>query len=280
MKKTIVFLLSLALILGSCLAKSARKVDDCMGMKFAANNDYIEFANSPSMDGIHQQLWMAWVKLNSAGQSSPGPQYNGSISGKLLGGGISSTSYPTYTTPFTDVFSYSKSLATTGGLWVTPDNSLVVGTIQHFAAFYDDTSVLNDPTLWVNGISVAVREIITPSGSPADDSGTDMTVGGSSEYSEYSVDGIVYSTVELNVSGLSAARIASIVTDAYNSRRVHPVQQAIVFDPDLCSSAGIQSFDGATLAAGNTITDIVSGALGTPSGSPLGVADTVLNFDE
>ena len=49
-----------------------------------------------------------------------------------------------------------------------------------------------------------------------------------------------------------------------------------VFNPNLSAAAGIQAFNGATLAAGNTIRDPISGVDGVPSGSPVGIIDNSL----
>ncbi|MEW6400816.1 MAG: hypothetical protein AB1649_03395, partial [Chloroflexota bacterium] len=88
------------------------------------------------------------------------------------------------------------------------------------------------------------------------------------------IDGRIYSFLVYNRI-LSAAEIA----EAYNSRLWIPNRNGLIFAPVLFGAKDLQTFDGATLAAGNTITDHISGAIGTPAGSPVGWGDTVLNIN-
>ena len=71
---------------------------------------------------------------------------------------------------------------------------------------------------------------------------------------------------------------ASEILDAYNSRLAIPTYKGLVFAPLLVGAKGLQNFDGATLSASNLLIDEINGITGTPSGNPVGRADTLLTL--
>jgi len=73
------------------------------------------------------------------------------------------------------------------GHWKFPLN---LSALVHIALTYDATSVSNDPLAFVNGESVVVTEIATPSGDPSDDSAEDFFIGGRSLSAGY-WDGLI-----------------------------------------------------------------------------------------
>lgn len=142
---------------------------------------------------------------------------------------------------------------------------------RHLAVTYNYGSASNDPVLYVDGVSVAVTESSAPSGAYRTGSGNSVKLGG---FLGPSVNGSIYRILVYN-------RIlsASEILEDYNSRLAIPNYRGLVFAPNLVGAKGIQTFDGATLSSSNTMIDNISGAVGTPSGDPLGAADTYLTYE-
>jgi len=59
---------------------------------------------------------------------------------------------------------FDRNFSTTLGEWVTPTNSIALGNWYHVALTYDDSSVSNDPKIYINGISQVLTESSTPVG--------------------------------------------------------------------------------------------------------------------
>ncbi|MFQ5641449.1 MAG: LamG-like jellyroll fold domain-containing protein [bacterium] len=58
------------------------------------------------------------------------------------------------------------------GDWYSPVDSFPHGSTISFAVNYDSSLTANNPTLWIDGISQAVTETVTPSGSQQSNAGT------------------------------------------------------------------------------------------------------------
>ena len=63
----------------------------------------------------------------------------------------------------------------------------------------------------------------------------------------------------------------------HTSRLTKIILNGLVFSPNLDGAAGLSIFDGANLAAGNTIIDPISGFSGVPAVTPIGRGNTVTN---
>ena len=157
--------------------------------------------------------------------------------------------------------------ATTGtaGIWDSPASSITTGAWHHVLFTLDRTDVANNPIIYINGTSVAVTETQTPTGAKVNETDDNLA------YIGYEFDGKI-SDVRIYNRILTAAEVAQI----YSARGRDNIRSGLVFCPFLNGAAGLQAFDGATLAAGNTIVDPCSGAVGVPAGSPVGVGETYL----
>lgn len=171
----------------------------------------------------------------------------------------------------TGKFGLIAHFSTTNGIWLTTSATLTPGAWNHVVITYDGSATTNDPIFYLNGASVAITELATPVGTYRTGTTTDLYIG--SLTSGANIDGKIASLLVYNRI-LSPAEIA----DAYASRLAIPDWNGLVFAPSLIGGAGLQVFDGSTLAAGNTIVDQVNGYVGVPSGSPLAVADTYLEY--
>lgn len=162
------------------------------------------------------------------------------------------------------------------------ERSITDGTWQYSSAIptgivllcitYDDSSVSNDPTIYINGSSVTVVESTTPSGTL--NSNTYWSLG------DKPAAGAIVSIVGEMLSFCVYNRILSAaeIADAYNSRLAIPTYRGLVFAPNLAGAAGGVG-DGSALSSTNYIIDPISGAQGTPSGSPVLRAETYLTLE-
>lgn len=140
---------------------------------------------------------------------------------------------------------------------------LSVGTIYHFGFSYDRGSAANDAVLYLNGQAETVTETATPTGSVNAGTTTDFRInsafpGNTNVMKTTMWQGLVYNRI------FPPAEILN----AYNSRKFIPSRSGLVFCPNMHGPAGTIK-DGDTMAAGNTIRDLVSGAYGVPAGSPV-----------
>ncbi len=166
---------------------------------------------------------------------------------------------------------FAQYFSTSPGAWYSPASSITLGATQHVAVTFDRSNAANNPLFYINGSNVLATEDVTPSGTSSLNSSVDI---GNSDAGSRTFDGRLIS-VQIHSGILSPAEIA----DAYNSREWAHIKRGLVFAPHLIGAAGIQNYDGATLAVANTLSCQASGALGVPAGSPVGYADDFLTFN-
>lgn len=140
----------------------------------------------------------------------------------------------------------------------------------HIAVTYDPSSAANDPIVYINGSAVAITETGTPTVSHAFSPVT--KVGFSGNLANSGMDGRIADARVYNRI-LSATEIA----DIYATKSLKSSEYGLVFHPNMLRADGLQEFGGATLGATTYFWDEVSGAKGTVTGAPVGVADTILN---
>lgn len=169
------------------------------------------------------------------------------------------------------ILSFSVSWSVSYGLWNIDANVFTLNAWNQIIVTYNGGGVGNDPIIYVNKVSQAITKQSTPSGSLVTGTNNIFVLG--QAFGTPALNGIEASILIYN-------RIFSQndVNNSYNSRLFTPNYNSLVFVPNLYGAAGLQIFDGATLVANNKIVDEISGALGTPVGSPVGIADTVLNL--
>ncbi len=156
----------------------------------------------------------------------------------------------------------------TPGLWYITNPGL--STIIQMVILYDGSSTSNNPSVYVNGISQSVTKQTTPSSQMLMTNSRFLLFNrNDSVLKTQTLTGSIYQICVYNRI-LSAAEIA----DAYNSKLAIPSYRGLVFSPQLWN---IQ--DGAVLGSSNIIRDLVSGAAGVPSGSPVGRGDNVLRIE-
>lgn len=215
-----------------------------------------------SIVGLIQKTILIWLNPDDFGAAYDLFMISGTGSNEL-------NIVPTQIT--TGKFGFVAHFTTTNGIWLTTSATLTAGAMNHIAITYDGSLTTNDPVLYLNGASVAVTESTTPAGTYKSGTSSDVYLG--STTSGANLDGKEFSLCYYNRI-LSASEIA----DAYNSRLAIPTWRGLVFAPNLLGAAGLQTFDGTTLSGTNYVRDLVSGAQGTPNGSPVGRGDTYLTW--
>lgn len=167
-------------------------------------------------------------------------------------------------------FNKREGASNTTGAWDT-SSALSSATRYFAAATFDFSSVSNVPIIYINGASVSISATVTPVATgtrPVDGNITSSVVTANRSFIGTINNTLVYNRI------LSASEIA----EAYASRLAIPTYNGLVFAPNLLGAAGLQVFEGANLGSTNYFVDQISGATGTPSGSPVGAGDTYLNY--
>lgn len=190
------------------------------------------------------------------------------------GSGSDSDEYNLFVQPAgaNTTFDYLAAFSGTDGVWRITTGFLTTSTLFHIAVTYNGSATTNDPVFYVNGSSVSLTELSTPTGTINTGTSTDLYLGSNGIVSTVNPNGRVLSFCIYN-------RIlsASEITDAFNSKLAIPTWRGLVFAPQLWQRGEVG--EGGTLTSSHTIADAVSGALGTPSGSPLHKQDTYLRME-
>lgn len=160
---------------------------------------------------------------------------------------------------------------TSRGYWQSNGFTFQDNTKYQIDITYDMGSAANDPIFYINGSPISITEVVSPVAPAPSLANNLLWLGGESSYSPYSKiishQPMIYNLI------LSANEILEM----NNSRGKWYPKNGLVFCPFMNGAAGLQSFDGAALASGNTILDPCSGAIGVPYGSPVGVGETYLS---
>lgn len=160
--------------------------------------------------------------------------------------------------------------STTNGVWNSTNAVFSANNLYHIAISYNGSDTANNPTFYINGVSIAVTRSTAPVGTYRNGTSTDLFVGpvGLLTPNHYSQDVRVYNRI------LTAAEIAALYA---SSRTLEMNDSGLVFHAPLMYAANRYStlpFSG-TLGATDYTYDRINGYQGTPTGSPTGAADIV-----
>jgi len=64
---------------------------------------------------------------------------------------------------------FRRAFSVADGEWCTDNNTIVTAVWQHICVTYDDGATTNDPTFYINSVSVNVNEAATPAGTRVND---------------------------------------------------------------------------------------------------------------
>lgn len=137
---------------------------------------------------------------------------------------------------------------------------------------YDGTSISNDPVFEVDNVNKTITGETSPVGSIS--TGEDSIQLGFPTGAANSIDGKILMALRFN-------RILSRADkdEIFYSKLAIPSYRGLVFAPDLNRAALVTIFDGAVLGGTNMIKDHITGAVGTPSGSPIARGDNYLTYN-
>jgi len=171
---------------------------------------------------------------------------------------------------------FSEQFDDTPGSWKTNNAIFTVGVNHTVVITYDNSNVANNPIIYADGISVPITEIDTPVGAVPAGVQAKFSIGGLAWVGVgdgTSIDGKMWTPYIYD--RIFTAQEALIF---HESRIKNVIRYGLVFGPELDGAAGLTIFDGATLAAGNTIADPISGIVGVPTGNPVGRGNTITNI--
>lgn len=268
MKKILVVLL-VALMIGC-----TPKVEDCMAVEFSGSStNRIDFGTGANVYGLTQKSISFWIYPDTVANtySAPytylrhiitlfgmGEPYTSQTFAVLLG--LNGNGRITFYENFDD----------TAGEWRTGD-VVSASSWQHVVILYDNSSVANDPSIYVDGTSKSITEETAPVGSVWEGTNSELKLGSPETATlRYSLDGKLQDVRIYDVI-LTPQRIANLA----KSRCQNQELEDLVFWSRFNGAKGLSAFDGVALGAGNTLLDEISGAVGVPYGSPIGRANTI-----
>jgi len=141
---------------------------------FDGTNDNILISPDTAIDNVFSggATFAAWIKADSVGTQprivDKRTNASGSSGWLLLLDDVSGGACDVY---FRQDFSGSNYVIETTAREIT------VGSWTHVAITYDSSSTTNDAAMYVNGLSVGVTEVNTPTGSSASDSAKNLMFG-------------------------------------------------------------------------------------------------------
>ncbi len=131
---------------------------------FDAVDDYINAGKPSHLNNLAQMSIEMWTYRKSQGEGNQGRYFDK--------GGIKSASCATSATRI----DFRHAFSTTGGYWYS-DTKIQLNKWQHIVITYDNTSVNNNPTMYIDGVPVAVTRNTQPVGNASSDNTHDWYFG-------------------------------------------------------------------------------------------------------
>ncbi|MFC1600634.1 LamG domain-containing protein [Patescibacteria group bacterium] len=151
----------------------------------ASGDDYVDAGTDSSVDNIFSGggTVSVWFKIDGYGESGFGRILDKNSTDTAIyvsAGGVNDE---------TNAISLMRE-GTSTGRWHTQANTITTGTWYHFVAVFNEDSLSNDPTFYLNGKEVLVTETTSPSGSYDNDGSGSLIIGNNSSGSR-TFDGII-----------------------------------------------------------------------------------------
>ena len=262
MKKEYVMWLIIAVLVVGALLLGTQKADT-MAINFV-NGSSLKYTNPTAVLNLATKTVTGWIQIT--GNNTAGFPHEIFF---IDNAGVSTFDFHILRDATYNAIQVTQNAATSGGIWYS-NQALALNTVYFVAVTYDNGASANDPIIYLSGVAQALNGDTNPVGAVVSETGLNAMIGGYETTADYSRiiihDKRTYNRI------LTAAEVLQI----YNGRGRDNIKSGLVFCPFLKGAAGLQAFDGATLAAGNTIVDPCSGAIGVPAGSPVGVGETYL----
>lgn len=257
MKKLIIFVTMLLFI----VACTAKPVEDCMAIEFP-NTTSINFGTlSADVAAPTARTWTAWINITGL-QTQNYPHGIFNVTGRWTFDYYDNSTFYSYKHLHFVLF---RDIVT--GNW-RGNADLTPGTWYHVAMSYDESSIENNPTFYLNGSILNPTIIPAQEGAIIDDSDGVLEIGGRGieDFQSKIIiqDARIYNRI------LSAGEIETLA----KSKCLKTVMNGLVFWAPMWGTND-QSFDGLTLTSSHRITDWATGAVGTPINSPIGRGNTI-----
>lgn len=146
--------------------------------------DYIDFGSDASIDAYPAKNVLAWVYPDLAGGAA---DFDSILSKAEVG--LAENLNSGFELAFqvsavsTGHLRFIHAWSITDGEWVTNNNSVPNGNMQHIGVSYDGQSTGNDAVFYLNGVSLAVTETSPPAGNIAQDNAQNLQAGQRSDAS-------------------------------------------------------------------------------------------------
>ena len=235
-----------------------------MPVDFDGSADFIQFADNAIYDNLALKSMFLRTTIDGDGTD---------VTPRLLWKtpAAATTGWSFYYNSTNDRFEFTQTGSGDDGIWHTTSSSATIGNTYSVGFSMDIGNINNDGIVYLDGVADST-ESLGATGAFETDAGDGLFVGyagGSADLGFY--EGKIWDIHLSNVIW-TAAEFASL----HASNAPGYWMRGLIFYPQMNGAAGLQAFDGAALGGGNTIVDIISGIIGTPTSNPLGVADTVL----
>jgi hypothetical protein len=253
-------LITLVLIVLVYSEKPSRLVSLPMAIDFAKAENYIDFGSVSTVRNLANKSICAWINADTLGANAEVVTTIGA------GGGMAEEYYSVWAKNDNKI--YFEGWWTGGASLWSSAAVLSTGAWIHICVTYNN-AIASDPIFYFNGAVSATTEVTAPSGTYVTGAGGTDRISGSSAGTSF--DGKI-ADVRIYNRILTPAE----VLDMYNRRSMNDNINGLVFNPVLYGAAACQAFDGTALATAHKIVDPYSGAIGTPSGSPVGAGETYL----
>jgi hypothetical protein len=157
----------------------------------------------------------------------------------------------------------------TDGEWKTASGALPSEDVwYHVLLTYDNTSAAADPVIYVDGVSKALTETVTPSGTTDDDSDCPLvlfnlpaSVLTSDEYYYDVINNVALKDIRIYNRILNSEEISELATEEGN---FDTVQDGLLFCGPFVPSDNIDDYIGDTIENDDWVIDIVHRAAGIP----------------
>jgi len=278
MKRLIVLLTVLILVLPGCIGKKNMAIDftevDQQRVDFGATSG---LPKVPFQDGNDLMSMVLIFEVDGFNAASPEISYILSVvdpNAVPVSWGMSVKLDDYYNTEAISFAYVGWDASPYNNDWSTPNNSLAVGGKYVVVITYDRALKANDPIIYINGTPQVLTQNVTANaaGNALLDDESVFALGGLATWAtRKSLNGRVFYFAGFQNRILTQEEVSSI-TEQRSAKEFEP---DFVIEPN--GADGVQQFDGAVLAAGNVITEKISGYKGVPSGSPLGYAEDYLH---
>ncbi len=266
--------------IGLTFGTSSQDNYDCevetMTVEFDGVDDLLTLAADSRFDNLEQLSISIWFRADDYGENELGrflDKDNGNSDGWVLFlNNVAALGSPQWIEFSRE--DYTDGGAGTGVLWHIGGSSVVGDAgLHNLIITHDATAQLPDATIfYLDGVktvgTVEASGILPWIG---DDSGNVIRLGNRAA-GDRTFDGLQgdYRLYNIILTDQEAA-------DIWNSKGLDNIDRGLIYHCEAIGAAGLQTFDGATLGASNTLADLIAGVKATPSGSPVGRGNVAIS---